>query len=228
MMEFKNIKVLYAEDEKEIRDIMSQILSARIENLYLAEDGERALALYNEIKPDIILADINMPKLNGMEFVKKIRETDHSTRVIMLTAQSDVNSLLEATELKLTRYLIKPVTGKELYGALELALSELQSFNIVNTQNLKLADGYVWDFSEKVLFHKNDEIHLTPKEKQVLNILFSNLNSTITYDMLLYEVWGDDEVFGIDTIKTTVKNLRKKLPKDTILNVYGTGFKVKK
>lgn len=226
-MEFANLKVLYVEDEKEIREVVSHILSSKVENLFLAEDGQKAFEMYQEVKPDIILADINMPKINGIDFVKKLRQNDYSTRVIMLTAQSDVDSLLEATELKLTRYLIKPVTSKELFGALELAKSEIESFNVVNTQSFKLSEQYTWDFTERLLLYKNQEIHLTPKEKKVLNILFSNLNSTITYDMLLYEVWGDNDVFGIDTIKTTVKNLRKKLPKDTILNVYGTGFKVK-
>jgi two-component system, OmpR family, response regulator VanR len=222
-----NLKVLYIEDEKELREIVAQILSLKISNLYLAEDGEEAFRLYQEIKPDIIVADINLPKINGIDFIKKVRENDHSTRVIMLTAKSDVECLLEATELKLTRYLIKPTTNQDIFDAIDLAIEELDSFNITNTQSFILNDEYSWDFKEMVLLYKKNEVHLTPKEKQVLNMLFSNINSTITYDMLLYEVWGDNDIFGIDTIKTTVKTLRKKLPIDTILNVYGIGFKVK-
>ena len=110
------------------------MLSTKIENLYLACDGEDAFEKYQQIQPDIIIADINMPKLSGMGLVKKLRQNDHTTRVIMLTAQSDVNSLLEATELKLTRYLIKPITSKDLLDTLELALSELDSFKVMKTQ----------------------------------------------------------------------------------------------
>jgi len=226
-MDFKNLKVLYVEDEKEIRDSMAQILSLEIKELFLAENGKEALEVYKKIKPDIIIADINMPKINGLEFVRQVRQSDQSVRVIMLTAQSDVQSLLESTELKLTRYLIKPVTGRELFSSLEKALCEINSFQVVNKQTYAIDEEYLWDFKESILLYKNEEIHLTPKEKKILNLMFSHLNMTVSYDMLLQDVWENDDVYGIDTIKTTIKNLRRKLPKDTIGNVYGTGFRVK-
>lgn len=227
-MGLAGLKVLYAEDEKELRDIMAEILSLEIEELYLAEDGEKAYELYKTKKPDIIVSDINMPKLTGIEFIQKVRQNDHNTRVIMLTAYSDLDYLLESTELKLTKYLLKPVSGSALFEALQLAYEELKSFRITNKKKLSLEENFYWDFKEQSLVQNDEEIHLTPKERKILNLLFFNLNQTITYDMLINEVWEDSEIYGVDSIKTMIKNLRKKLPKNTINNVYGTGFKVVK
>jgi len=225
-MAISGVKVLYAEDEKELREVMSDILSLEIDDLYLADNGEKAYELYKSKKPDIIISDINMPVMNGIEFIKKVRQRDHSTRVIMLTAHSELPYLLDSTELKLTKYLLKPVTGDALYEAIDMACSELQNFKVTNIEKLSLDEEYSWDFKEKSLFCHKEEVHLTPKEKSVLALLFTNLNTTITYDMLIDEVWENSDIYGVDSIKTMIKNLRRKLPKDTIKNVYGTGFKV--
>lgn len=226
-MNLGDIKLLFVEDEKELRDIMLEILSFEVRDITVAKDGEEAYKLYLEKKPDIVLSDINMPKLSGIELARKIREHDRSTKIIMLTAHSEVNFLLEATELHLTKYLIKPVKGSELFETLQHAVDEINNFAIVNKTKLKLDDGYSWDFKEKVLFKAAQEIHLTPKERDILNMIFSNPNITITYDMLMDEVWDNYDNYSIDTIKTMIKNIRKKLPKDIIKNVYGTGFKFK-
>jgi DNA-binding response OmpR family regulator len=223
----KNLTVLCAEDEKAISNVLVEMITPHVAELFVAYDGEEAYSLYKEHKPDLIITDINMPKIAGLDLVRMIRKDDHDTKVVVLTAHSDVEYLLKATELKLTKYLIKPFSIQELFEALEMAVSEKNSFKVTMTNRLELDESFIWEFQEKSLVQDGEEIHLTPKEKGILNILFSNLNSTVTYDMLMDEVWDDSELYSIDTIKTMIKNLRKKLPKDTILNVYGTGFKVK-
>ncbi len=225
-MSLENMTVLYAEDENELREVMVDILSFEVKTVYVAKNGIEAYDLYKEKKPDIIISDLNMPGMNGIELGKKIRETDHSTRIIMLTAHSDVQSLLAATELKLTKYLLKPTKGVDLFNALTLAYEEIKNFNVTSTCKLQLKENFSWDFKEQALYSGAKEIRLTPKERKILNMLFTNLNSTITYDMLIQDVWEDSNLYSIDTIKTMVKNIRKKLPKDTIKNVYGIGFKV--
>ena len=225
-MSLENMTVLYAEDENELREVMVDILSFEVKTVYVAKDGIEAYELYKEKKPDIIISDLNMPGMGGIELGKKIRETDHSTRIIMLTAHSDVQNLLAATELKLTKYLLKPTKGADLFNALTLAYDEIKNFNVTSTCKLRLKENFSWDFKEQALYSGAKEIRLTPKERKILNMLFTNLNSTITYDMLIQDVWEDSNLYSIDTIKTMVKNIRKKLPQDTIKNVYGIGFKV--
>jgi DNA-binding response OmpR family regulator len=225
-MDMSTVKVLYAEDEDHLREVMVKVLRLKIDNLYTAKDGEKAYELYKTKKPDIIIADINMPKLNGIDLVKKIRQTDHATRVIMLTSHASLDCLLHSTELKLTKYLLKPASSDKVYEAIQLACDELKRFKITNIEKFTINSEYSWDFNEKSLFHHTKEIHLTPKERDILQLLFSNLNATITYEMFINEVWEDSDIYGVDTIKTMIKNLRKKLPKGTISNVYGIGFKV--
>lgn len=225
-MKLENLTLLYVEDEKELRDLMTSILQDQVSTLYTAKDGLEAYNVYKEKSPDIILSDINMPLLSGIDFIKKVRQNDQKTKVIMLTAYSDVDNLLQATELKLTKYLVKPFDGFELLSALQLAVDEINNYNIISIKSLELGENYHWDFKEQELTLNDQVIRLTPKEKKILNILFSNLNATITYDTLLMDVWDDYEHYSIDTLKTMMKNIRKKLPKDLIQNVYATGYKV--
>jgi len=120
---------------------------------------------------------------------------------------------------------VKPFTGQELFSALSLAVSELAQFQTISKKQLFLKDNFIWDFSEQLLTKGSQEMKLTPKEKRILHILFSNPNTTVNYDKLLLEVWEDFESYSIDTLKTMVKNIRKKLPEDTIQNIYGIGYK---
>jgi DNA-binding response OmpR family regulator len=224
-MVLENIRILYAEDEKDLRDALEILIADQVQEFYCAKDGQEAYEIYKDKKPDILLLDINMPRMNGIEVAKMIRNTDHATRIIMITAYSDVDTLLNATELKLTKYLVKPFTGKELFSALSLAMSELANFQIISKKQFFLKENFVWDFAEQSLTKDLKEIKLTPKEKKILSILFSNPNSTINYDNLLVNVWDDFESYSLDTLKTMMKNIRKKLPENTIQNIYGIGYK---
>lgn len=224
-MRFDSLTVLFVDDEQEIRDLMQNVLSFEVKKVVVAQDGEEAYKLYKEIKPDIIFSDYHMPKMNGIDFIRKVRQNDRTTRVIMLTAHSDVDVLLKATELHLTKYLLKPTTGDALFEALRIAAEEIKNFNTVTKNLLILKDDFTWDVKEQILFNGSKEVHLTPKEKKILDILLSNPNCTITYEMLMDEAWENYDNYSIDTIKTMIKNLRKKIPKDLIRNVYGTGFK---
>ena len=225
-MKLNQIKLLHVDDEKEIREMMKCILGDDVKEFYSAKNGIEAYEVYQNKKPDVILLDINMPNCNGIEFAQKLRDNDHSTRIIMTTACSDVEKLLLSTELKLTKYLVKPFSTEDLFGALELAMQEIQNFSIIPNKIIHLKDKYLWNCRTQTLFNGSIEINLTPKEREILRILFSNLNNTISYDTLLMEVWDDFENCSIDTLKTMMKNIRKKLPENTIQNVYGTGFKI--
>ncbi|MAD41803.1 MAG: DNA-binding response regulator, partial [Arcobacter sp.] len=104
----KNIKILYVEDDDIARENGVEYLENYFENIYEASDALTALKLYEKHQPDIIITDIQMPKLNGLEFVQRIRKTDSKTQVIVISAFSDKDYLLKAIELQLVKYLIKP------------------------------------------------------------------------------------------------------------------------
>jgi len=217
--------ILFIEDEKAIRDNYVEFLKRYFRNVYEAEDGEEAYKIYIEKAPDILIVDINIPKLNGIDLLKKIRQKDHRTKAIMLTAHSDTSYLLEAVGLKLTRYLVKPVTRAQLKEALNLVLEELKQYNVLPKQILVLKDGFTWNYETNELINK-DEVVLTEKEKKLLMLLLSNINTTHTYEDIIDELWQTFDDDKIIPLKTIIKNLRKKLPKDTIKNVFGVGYKI--
>ena len=217
--------ILFIEDEKAIRDNYVEFLKRYFRNVYEAEDGEEAYEIYREKAPDILIVDVNIPKLNGIDLLKKIRKQDHRTKAIILTAHSDTSYLLEAVGLKLTRYLVKPVTRAQLKDALNLVLEELKQYDVLPKQILVLRDGFTWNYETKELFNKV-EVILTDKEKALLSLLLSNISLTHTYQDIIDELWQTFDDDKIVPLKTIIKNLRKKLPKDMIKNVFGIGYKI--
>ena len=116
----KKISLLYVEDEKSVREALSKKLERLVKELYVAEDGEDGYSKYLEFKPDIILTDITMPKLNGIEMSRNIREVDKDIPIIVISAHSDSNSLISAIDCGVTSYLLKPLNKYKLLELLEV------------------------------------------------------------------------------------------------------------
>ena len=142
----KNIKILYVEDDEIARENGVEYLQNFFEQIYEASDAIKALQLYEKYQPDIIITDIQMPKLNGLEFVKKIRQKDKKTQIIIITAFCDRDYLLKAIELQLVKYLVKPVKEKEFEEALFLCVNSLQEDN---SNIIKLDDDSYFDTFNK-------------------------------------------------------------------------------
>ena len=225
MSEVNQYNILFVEDEKDIRDNYIKYLKRHFVNVYEAVDGNDGYRKYKDKKPEIMIVDINLPGLNGIDLIKKIREQDQSTKVIMLTAYSDVKYLLDAAELKLIKYLVKPITRGELKEALDLAVGEFKRFEVVSKEIIELENGFIWNCQSQVMHNSVGEVYLTQKEKQIVALLLSAPNNVFTYDDIIIQVWDSFEDDKLDPLKTIVKNIRKKLPKETIKNVFGVGYK---
>jgi len=225
-LDAKAYTLLFVEDEELTRQNYTHFLERYFNKVYAAKDGEEAFGLYNKYKPHIMIVDINLPKYNGLDLIRDIRKKDQSVKIIMLTAHSETKYLLEAAELKLTKYLIKPVSRDELSSALNMAIHELTSFRVSATMQINLGEGYIWESERKELFYKNSEVLLTNKERKVLTLLLTNPNTTLGYEDIIYDVWYDDYEDKLDALKTIVKNLRRKLPEDSIKNVFSIGYKI--
>ncbi len=218
----KNIKILYVEDDDITRENGIEYLENYFEKIYEACDAITALKLYETVSPDIIITDIQMPKLNGLEFVKRIRQKDKKVQVIIITAFSDKDYLFKAIELQLVKYLIKPIKEKELEEALFLCVDSIEndSSNII-----KLDDNILFDMYNKILLIDEEIVKLRTKELLLLELLLKNRNRYVTYIEIENIVWFDSAM-SKDALKTVMKNLKSKLPKDLILNLSGTGYKI--
>ena len=219
---YKNIKILYVEDDEIARENGIEYLENYFELIYDASDAIKALQLYEKYKPDIIITDIQMPKLNGLEFVKRIRQKDKKTQIIIITAFCDKDYLMKAIELQLVKYLVKPVREKEFEEALFLCVDSLENdeSNIV-----KLDNHTYFDTFNKNLISNNEIVKLRVKELVFLELLIKNKNRYVSYEEIENYVWNDS-VMTKDALKTLVKNIKTKIPKDLILNLTNSGYKI--
>ena len=135
----KEINLLYVEDELSVRELLSKRLEKIVKNLYVAQNGQEGYEKYLEFKPDMILTDISMPKLNGIEMTKKIRELDNQIPIIIVSAHSDSSFLLNAIEYGITGYLIKPIDKLKLLNTLETNARNicLNKINIEQQEQIK-------------------------------------------------------------------------------------------
>ena len=219
---YKNIKVLYVEDDEVARENGIEYLENFFGQIYEASDAIIALQLYEKYQPDIIITDIQMPKLNGLEFVKRIRQKDKKIQIIIITAFCDKDYLLSAIELGLVKYLVKPVREKEFEEALFLCVDSLEN----NQSNIiQLDSNTSFDIFNKNLVVNSEIVKLRTKELAFLELLLKNKNRYVSYSQIENFVW-DDGVMTKDALKTLVKNLKTKIPKNLIMNLTNSGYKI--
>lgn len=228
MDNFKNLTILYVDDEDYIRANAVEYLARFFNSVYEAKDGLEAYGVYKTKAPDIIVTDIKMPKINGIDFATKIRATDKNTPIIIATAFTDTSYLLKAVELQLIKYIIKPITANKLQEALHLAYEILRpnSKSIVN-----LDTNIFYDTLNKTIFINNEPIKLTKNELLFFDFLVKNQDRVITYQEIENIIWSY-EGMSLDALRSLIRGLRKKLtyPKmqgNFIENFSGIGYKLK-
>ena len=216
----KSLKLLYAEDEEGIRKPMANTLAYYLKEVLEARDGEEALDIYYQQRPDIILTDLRMPRKDGLDMVKEIRKNDKKTPILMITAHTDKEYLLSAIELKIEKYLIKPIALNELLSGLRLCVSEIESGRslFLECKNCK------FDFKNRRILHEGGkETELTHKESDFLELLLRKKGMIVSYEEIELNVWKE-EFMSIAALRTLVKSLRKKLPNSSIKNHSQTGY----
>lgn len=217
-----NIKVLYVEDDEIARENGIEFLEDYFPIILEAKDGLEALSLYTEHSPDIIITDIKMPKINGLDFVKMIREDDKNTQVIVTTAYSTKEYLLRAIELQLIKYLIKPIVQEEFEEAIALCIKSIKD---KTTNIVKICEDFYFDTFNKSLIHNDEIIKLRAKEILFLELLIKNSTRYVTYQEIEHYVW-DDSVMSKDALKSLVKRIKNYFPSPCILNLSGVGYKI--
>lgn len=221
----KNISILYVEDDMDTQEQMMKVLSQLSNNVSVATTGEEALSVYGQSKPQIIISDIAMPNINGIEFIKRIRENNKTIPIILLTAHNDVDYLLPAANLNIQSYIIKPITSSKLK---EVLYNALEYLNINSSIYLNISEEYKYDKNNSEIINANEEkVKLNKKETKLMNLLIENQNRVVTYSEIERHVWMEyDEVMTSMALRTVIKNLRKKISTEFIKNVSGQGYKL--
>ena len=218
----QNFTLLYVEDEESVRKSAVEYLCRITAKVIQAKDGKEAITLWKKHKPDIIITDINMPRLNGLDMASYIRSQDKDVQIIVATAHSDTEYLLKAVELQLVKYIIKPITKEKLTNALEM------SINLISDKskfNLKLSKTASYNAYEKVIIDTDQEIKLTKNELLFLDLLAHHHTRVVSYEEIEGAIWAY-EGMSQDAIRSLVRGIRKKVPEQSIENVSGIGYRL--
>jgi len=221
-MNLEDLTILYAEDEHGIRDTVTDVLELYVDKVITAANGQEALEHYHLYKPQILLLDICMPEKDGLEVLKEIRKTDLKTPVIIMTAHTEQKYLMDAVELYITKYLIKPFNKNNLLEALNECIKVMSKDT---SQNIILSKELCFDSKNKSIIKEGQAIALNKKEAKLLTLLLKNAPNVVSYENIEYHIWEDLDV-SKEAFKSLIKDLRKKTSKEFIHNISGTGYKI--
>lgn len=215
------INILIVEDEKEIREGVSEYLSEVGYNVISAEDGMQAIELFKNNKIDLVILDIMLPKANGFVVLNKIRQ-ESNVPVIMLTAMSDDYTQIMSFDEKADDYITKPFSIIVLHKRIEALLRR----GVKVSENKKWFYGDIEIDFEGYSARKNGEnIDLKPKEIKLIELLLKYEGKVLTRAQILDNLWNIEESPNDRVIDVYIKNIRKKLLLDCIVTVKGIGYK---
>lgn len=219
-------KILIAEDDKNILAGLVDILKMDGHATVIARDGETALRQVKERKPDLLILDIMLPKMNGFEVCKKLKETGSRVPIIILSAQGEEADKVLGLELGADDYVTKPFSPRELLVRIKAVLRR-------SKPKAKVEDTYEFDdvkvdFRRFQVFKGGDEVKLTSAEFKILKLLIRNKGEPVSRHTILGDIWSSDVTTR--TVDTHIWNLREKLEKDSgnpkhITTVHRIGYK---
>ena len=222
----KKHSILYVEDEPKVQASIAEYLSNYFDQIYLAANGKSALELFALHQPDVLLLDISLPDIDGLTIAAEVRKKKFSTRIIMLTAYTEKEKLLKATELQLTKYLVKPVSPKTFKETLISLAKELADNP---AQFLRLGEGLAWNKGTATLHGDKGIVSLPEKQHRLLKLFVENKGGAVTYEKVISTVWENayDKDVSLDSVKNQVSQLRRHLPENCIVSIYGEGYMLK-
>jgi len=201
-------KILVVDDEPQIRRIMRETLTAEGYEVDDARNGLEGLEKLREFRPDLILLDINMPEMSGVEVCKNIRK-DSAVAIIMLTVRKSEGDKVAALDAGADDFVTKPFSTPELLARVRAALRRAPPVPGIS-QRLEFGSLAI-DFNLRTVTRAGVRSHLTPKELDVLRYFTSHPNEAVSHRAILQAVWGPDYGDQVDYLRVIVKNLRKKI-----------------
>ncbi|MFT6066613.1 MAG: DNA-binding response OmpR family regulator [Polaribacter sp.] len=220
------IKVLLAEDEASLGMIVKESLTSRGFIVFHAENGKEASEIYQKEKPDILVLDVMMPLKDGFTVAKEIRLENKRIPIIFLTAKSQTSDVLEGFNNGGNDYLKKPFSMEELIVRINSLLNRIETKT--NVDAIKIGD-YSFNLTKQTLENSLEIQQLTHREAQLLFHLLEKKNEILDRTFILNKLWGNDDFFNARSMDVFISKLRKKLKKDTdiqIINIRGFGYKL--
>ena len=226
-------KVLLVEDERTLSGIVRDALETMDFSVELAYDGSEGLRRYFEVRPDILVVDVMMPKMSGFDMVKAIRQSDKETPILFLTAKTTVDDVVTGFNLGADDYLKKPFAIPELVVRMKTLLgrSGKRTLDLEKDKESYSIGDYQFTPESATLLHKpTSELTVIPRrEADILEFFCKGSGSIIPTQNILLSLWGDDDFFNARSLQVLITRLRHRFYRDSrirILNVRGTGYKL--
>ncbi|MGG5373037.1 response regulator transcription factor [Enterococcus sp. AZ196] len=220
--------ILLIEDDPNITDFMEVVLDQERYQLTIASNGMEALTALQTTSIDLVLLDLGLPDIDGIDLLKILRKRMHLP-IIIISARNNEEEKVKALDLGADDYVTKPFGTNELLARIRTALRhqnvQMEALAVVENKELKI------DFERQLVYKKGKEIHLTKNEYRILALMFHQLGKVVTYQALMTEVWGpysDDS----QTLRVNMSNIRKKIEQDTLKPEYliteiGVGYRLR-
>jgi len=205
-------RILVVDDEPQITRVLRRSLSSKGYEVQVAEDGEEALDVFRKWNPDIVITDLFMPRMGGLELTRRIRKSSQ-VPILILSVKGEERAKVEALDTGADDYVTKPFGMDELFARIRVALrrSSLPANNEASTIEL----GYFTiDKNSRIVKIRGKEIHLTPKEYDLLLYFIQNPGRVLTHRTLLGAVWGGESVEQSEYLRVFIGQLRKKIEID--------------
>jgi two-component system KDP operon response regulator KdpE len=201
-------RILVVDDEPQIRRILRTALTTASYEVDDAKSGEEALRKLRDFRPDLVLLDIHMPGMGGLETCKAIR-SDPNIAIVMLTVHNTEAAKVEALDAGADDFVTKPFSTPELLARIRAVLRRIPAAH-PGASRIKVG-SLIIDFGARSVTHGSNDVHLTPKELDLLRYLTQHPNEAVPHRELLQAVWGPDYGDQVDYLRAFIKSLRKKI-----------------
>ncbi len=230
----KNFIVLYVEDDEFFLKETTGIFIELFSRVDIATNGKDGLELYKShiIKEnrsyDIVITDISMPYMNGIELTKEIYKINEKQPIIVISAHDDSKYLLDLLNMGIEQFLVKPIDFDILLTVLFGVLSKIKKVDISQEKRdiVRLKGGYYWKNDSSLLLKDKNVIKLTKKETFLIEVFIKNRYKVSTFQEIINSLYVDPQTVSDEMLKPIISRLRKKIPEQTIENVYGLGYRL--
>ena len=219
----KNLTVLLVENNSDSKKIIYDILIDNFEKVITAQNGDEGLKKFKKYNPNMVITDVFMPIIDGLDMAKCIKEISKDTPIIILSTHCEKETLLKAIDVGIDKFLIKPIMSGDFLETIEnVAKNKIETTNII-----KIGNGYSFNKIKRVLIREGVEISLTKKELAFVSLLIKRFGTLVLHDEIKSVVWVGESVTEA-AIRTFVKRVRDKVGSSFIKNVPGLGYKIER
>lgn len=225
--------ILIVEDDSAVRNLISTTLKMQNYKFHTASTGQQALMEAISHKPDIILLDLGLPDMDGVDIIKQVRSWSNLP-IIVISARSEDKDKIDALDAGADDYITKPFSVEELLARLRVTIRRINYIQSATVENAAFTNGELKiDYSSGCVYCRGKEVHLTPIEYKLLCLLAKNVGKVLTHTYITREVWGNAWDNNVASLRVFMATLRKKIEKDTANPEYiqthiGIGYRMLK